>query len=106
MIQVFETQARYVVTVASSNWLRCLTVVSNSQIEKVNKLMKAEPSLKDFDIYIYTYKTKAVMFGNYILAGYGSRHYHSSFVLASYDSSLETRLAQVRVLLNVQLLLE
>ena len=46
------------------------------------------------------------MFGDYILAGYGSRHSHSSFVLASYDSSLETRLAQVQVLLNVQLLLE
>ena len=55
--------------------------------------MKAEVSLKDFDIYIYTYKTKAVMFGDCNLAGHGSRHSHSSFVLASYDSSLETRLA-------------
>ena len=38
--------------------------------------MKAELSLKDFDIYIYTYKTKAVMFGDYILAGHGSQHSH------------------------------
>ena len=66
VIQVFETQARYVVTVARSNWLRCLTIVSNSQIEKLNKLMKAELSLKVWCRYP-TELWSTVSFDNYYI---------------------------------------
>ena len=64
-------------------------VFSSSQIEKLNKQMKAELPLKDFDILRLHLQTKAIMFGDYILAGHDRRHSHSSFVLGSYDSTLE-----------------
>ena len=75
-------------------------VFSSSQIEKLNKQMKTELPLKELDVLLLHLQTKAIMFGDYILAGHDSRHSHSSFVFASYDSTLETGLAQVQFFLE------
>ena len=57
--------------------------------------MKVELPEKEFDVLLLHVQTKAAIFGDYILAGEGSRYSHLSFILASYGAILESRLAQV-----------
>ena len=63
------------------------TTFASTQLQQLKSLLGAELPSTDFDVSVLHNETKSVLIGEYVYGACGSRHSHSSFVLAKTNEN-------------------
>ena len=73
---------------------------TSTQQQQLKSLLEAELPSTDFDVLMLHNETKSVLIGEYVYGACGSRHSHSSFVLAKTNENSPLQLAMIHAFIQ------